>query len=114
LLAIGMVRLNLDQTGNRFQWMDSESGSGIPRQVPTHYGFRFEERVNLFIEREAKRVFEARLKRNKVDVRACEAELKQRKELIGALEAALKRRKAAVINGEANLKNWKPARSPDT
>jgi hypothetical protein len=110
LLAIGITRFNLDQTGNRFQWTDPESGSGIPRQVPTQYGRAFEERVNLLIEREAKRISEAKLKRNTLDIRACEAELKQRKELIEALETALQRRKAAAVNWEANLKNWRPGR----
>lgn len=113
LLAVGMVRLTLEQTGHSFEWIAAELGSGIPLQAPISYGPRFERRVNLFIEREAKRVIEARLKRNKMDIGECETELKQRKKLIVALEAALKRRKTAVANVQANLRNWKPGRSRD-
>jgi len=71
-------------------------------------GARFEERVNLAIEREAKRVWEQRLRASQADIAACEAELKQRKELIAGLEKTLARRKAVATARAADFKKPRP------
>jgi hypothetical protein len=114
LLAIGIARFDLDRTGYKFHWTDPDSGCGIPLQVPTHYGRAFEERVNLFIERDAKRILEAGVRRRRVDIRRWEHELKKRKNLLAAMEAAIERSKAALTRREENLRNWQPGRPSQT
>ncbi len=54
LLAVEGLRIRLDQTGSRFEWL-GPSGPWIPRLVPTGQGKRFEQRVNQFIDRETGR-----------------------------------------------------------
>jgi len=107
LMAIEGVRVTLERTGRRLVWLDPEVGPDIPRYIPTVYGRHFEHRINLVIEREMKRAWEAKLKSRKADIATCEAELKQRKEAIAALEAELGKRKAAAAAWESNLKTSK-------
>jgi hypothetical protein len=105
LMAIEGIRVALERTGRRFVWLDPKVGADIPRFVPTGYGRHFEERINRAIERETKRVWEAKLKNSKADISACEAEVKQRKEALAKLEAALEKRKTIAASWESNLKN---------
>jgi hypothetical protein len=104
LSAVEGVWANLERTGNRFQWLSPQSGSGIPRQVPMGYGRHFEERINRAIERETARHWQTMLKTRKADIAACEAELKHRKSVIAAWEAALVRRKTVAVAWEAKMK----------
>jgi hypothetical protein len=110
LLAIEGVRVALEKSGDRYIWLDidPEVGSGIPRYIPTDYGRQFEARINLVIEREAKRVWKRRLKARKADLAEHETELKQREEVIAALRSTLERQKAVANNWDEDLKKWKP------
>jgi hypothetical protein len=93
LLAVEGIRVRLDETGSRFEWLDP-SGPWIPRLVPTGQGKRFEQRINQLIDRETARHWEARLRARKARLAEFEAELKQRKKTVAQWEAVLKRRKA--------------------
>jgi hypothetical protein len=106
LQAIERIRLELEETGRRFFWLDTEFGSEIPRFVPV-YGRRFDRRVNAFIDREIARVWEARLKARKLDIAECEADLNDRKRTLAALEESVKRRKANAAAWEASMKKAK-------
>jgi hypothetical protein len=83
LLAVEGIRVRLDQTGSRFDWL-GQSGPWIPRLVPTGRGKRFEQRVNQFIDRETARHWEARLKARKASLVEFEEELKQRKKTVAS------------------------------
>ena len=107
VMAIEGIRVTLEGTGRGLVWLYPKVGPDIPRYIPTAYGRRFEERMNLAIEREMKRVWQARLRSRKADIAACEAELKQRKEAIAALEALLEERKEAAAAWESSLRNSK-------
>jgi hypothetical protein len=109
--ALNGVWVALEQTGQRFQWLSDEPGSGIPRQVPMGYGIRFEKRLNRFIEDEAARHWVAILKTRMADIAECVAELKHRKVAIAAWEAALERRKAMAADWEASLQKQKLERN---
>ncbi len=109
LQAIELIRLELEKTGRRFFWLDTEFGTEIPRFVPA-YGKRFANRVNAFIDREIAHVWEERLKDRKLDIAECEADLNERKQIVAALEETLKRRKANAAAWEASLNKSK--RSP--
>ncbi|MGC2528716.1 MAG: hypothetical protein WA639_13275 [Candidatus Acidiferrum sp.] len=103
LLAVEGIRVRLDQTGSRFEWLDP-SGPWIPRLVPTGLGKRFEQRVSQFIDRETARHWEARLRARKARLAEFEAELKQRKKTVAQWEAVLNRRKARAAEWEKDLK----------
>jgi hypothetical protein len=114
LLAVEGVRVTLDKTGRRFAWLEDDpdkAGSGIPRYVPTHYGPLAEARINVAIEREAKRFFQRILNSRKGNIAAYEAELRERSEVIAIMQAALARRKAGATEWQANLKKWKPEKT---
>jgi hypothetical protein len=102
LIAVEGIRIALDQTGSRFEWLNA-SGAWIPRQVPTGQGKRFEERVNQFIERETGRHWAARLRARKANLAAFEAELEQRKKTVALWEAVLKKRQALATAWERDL-----------
>ncbi len=57
LLAVECVRWHLKESGRRFAWLGESDlwGTGIPRQVPTDLGQRFEERIERAIERESQK-----------------------------------------------------------
>jgi hypothetical protein len=107
-MAIEGVRVNLERSGHRFVWLERETGSEIPRYVPTQYGPRFEARLNRMIEYQAKRFWESKLKGRQANLAALEADVKLRKDILIRLEAALERRKKATANWAAELKDWKP------
>ncbi len=116
LMAIEGVRIRLDQTGCRFEWLGSDLGwgAGIPRQVPMGYGKRFEKRLNQVIETETARHWDSRLRIRKARIAEFEAELEQRKKTVATWEAILKKRKALASAWEADLKAQKKARTDKT
>lgn len=67
-------------------------------------GPRFEQLVELAIDRESRLVWDARFKNRKVDLYACEGELRQRNEILVGLQAALERRKAVLTDWESGLR----------
>jgi hypothetical protein len=104
ILALDGLWKTLDRTGSRFQWLNDQTGSGIPRQVPTGFGRLFEERVNSVIERETARYWKSALKARKADIALCQAELEKRKAAVTAWEKSLEGSKANATNWEASLK----------
>ena len=56
--AIASIKYCLDESGVEYVWMNwRDLGSGIPLQIESK-GRRFEQRIHLLIEREAKRAWE--------------------------------------------------------
>lgn len=103
LLAVEGIRVTLDRTGSRFEWLDP-SGAWIPRLVPTGQGKRFENRVNEFIERETAAMWDSRVRARKASIAEFEAELEQRKKTVAQWETVLKKRKALAAAFEAAVK----------
>ena len=103
LLAVEGIRVRLDQTGSRFEWLDP-SGPWIPRLVPTGLGKRFEQRVSQFIDRETARHWEARLRARTARLAEFEAELKQRRKRSRNGKSILNRHKARAAEWEKDLK----------
>lgn len=116
LLAIEEARSKLEEDGGRFVWVEIEPdyGSGLPRFIPTGMGRRFEQRVELALERESRRVWQGRFKNRKADIDACEEELKQRNKILVGLQAALETRKAILADWEKDLKSRKGNRLSKT
>jgi hypothetical protein len=112
LLAIEEARYKLEEDGGRFVWVDIEPdyGSGLPRFIPTGMGPRFEQRIDIALESESRRVWEARFKNRKADTDACEKELEQRGKILAGMHGALERRKAVLADWEKDLKNNRRAR----
>jgi phage baseplate assembly protein W len=105
LLAIEEARCKLEEDGDRFVLVDIEPdyGSGLPRFIPTGMGPRFEQRIDIALERESRRVWEARFKNRKADIDACEKELKQRGKILAGLQASLERRKTVLADWDKDL-----------
>jgi hypothetical protein len=114
LMSMQEARFKLEEDGDRFVWLDIEPdyGSGIPRFVPMGMGPRFEQRIEIALERESRRVWEARFKNRKADVEACDAELKQRRNILAGMQVSLERRKAVLADWNKDLKTAKVRRSP--
>lgn len=85
-----------------------------PDTCPSHLGPLAEARINVAVEREAKRFFQRILDSRKANIAAYEAELKERREVLAVMEAALARRKAGAAAWQADLKKWKPEKTRRT
>jgi hypothetical protein len=112
LLAIEEARCKLEEDGDRYVWVDlaPEYGAGLPRFIPTGMGPRFERRIDIALERESGRVWEARFKDRKADFDACEKELEQRAKILVGMQAALKRNRIALADWDKDLKALKAHR----
>ena len=106
LLAIQEARYKLEEDGDRFVWVDlaPDYGSGRPRFIPTGMGPRFEQRIDIALERESRRVWEARFKDRKANTDAFEKELEQRRKILAGMQASLERRKSLLADWDKDLK----------
>jgi len=112
LLAIEEARYKLEEDGERFVWLDIEPdyGSGLPRFIPTGMGPRFEQRIDIALERESRRVWEARFKDRKADTDAFEKELEQRRKILEGMQASLERRKIVLADWDKDLRTARARR----
>jgi len=112
LLAIEEARCKLEEDGHRFVWVDlaPEYGSGLPRFIPTGMGPRFEQRIEIALERESRRVWEARFKDRKADTDVFERQLEQRAKILAGMQASLERRKTVLADWDKDLKTAKARR----
>ncbi len=125
LLAVEGMRQSFERSGRDLVWCGE--GPQIPRQVPTHQGKQFEQRVALAIERESKRFWIGRLRERK-EIRRAEASLRALKKGASrrtepAAKANLKtkireqekriiRAKKNTAKWETSLRKWKPSLQP--
>jgi phage baseplate assembly protein W len=112
LLAIEEARYKLEEDGERFVWLDIEPdyGSGLPRFIPTGMGPRFDQRIEIAIERESRRVWEARFKDRKADTDAFGKELEQRGKILAGMQASLERRKIVLADWDKDLRTARARR----
>jgi hypothetical protein len=112
LLAIEEARYKLEEDGERFVWVDlaPEYGSGLPRFIPIGMGPRFDQRIEIALERESRRVWEARFKDRKADTDAFEKELEQRRKILEGMQASLERRKTLLADWDKDLRTARARR----
>jgi len=65
---------------------------------------RFEQRIDIALERESRRVWEARFKDRKANTDAFEKELEQRRKILAGMQASLERRKSLLADWDKDLK----------
>jgi len=106
LLAIEEARRNLEEDGDHFVWVDlaPEYGSGLPRFIPIGMGPRFDQHIEIAIERGSRRVWETRFKDRKADTDAFEKELEQRRQILEGMQASLERRKIVLADWDKDLR----------
>ena len=114
ILAIQGIRVNLEQSGRDLYWGDPEIGVDFPLNVPTSWGKGLVEKVRLAIERETVRVWRAKIKAGKANIRADEAELNKRGRVPDEVGKSLKERKTHLLEWEADLGKLKPGWSIPT
>jgi hypothetical protein len=114
LLAIEGIRIALDRTGSRFEWLGPGLTAEIPRQLPTCLGKRFERRLNEVIERETVRHWASYRKTRNASIAEFEAELEQRRKTVASWEAVLKKRKELRAAGDAVFESSEKARTDKT
>jgi hypothetical protein len=73
-------------------------------------GPRFDQRIEIAIERESRRVWEARFKDRKADTDAFEKELEQRGKILAGMQASLERRKTLLADWDKDLRTARARR----
>ena len=114
--ALAGIRILLDRTNRRFLFLGSDHG--FPRQIPTEYGEKFEERVGRAIDRESKRVEFDRMRELKAEIAAAETRLTALKkdvarhpqpgnpELKREIASEIARRTAIIKTEKKRARSW--------